>query len=78
MSTKSAALRPAEPVLSSRPNTGTGTFGRVFLVKDKKTRAFYALKQMKIPDVIRLKQEQHVHNEKEVLTEVNHPFLIRL
>ncbi|XDV15190.1 hypothetical protein PO909_015320 [Leuciscus waleckii] len=33
---------------------------------------------MKIPDVIRLKQEQHVHNEKEVLMEVNHPFLVRL
>lgn len=33
---------------------------------------------MKIPDVIRLKQEQHVHNEKEVLTEVTHPFIIRL
>ncbi|XP_039602160.1 cAMP-dependent protein kinase catalytic subunit PRKX, partial [Polypterus senegalus] len=56
----------------------TGTFGRVFLVKDKKTRTFFALKAMKIPDVIRLKQEQHVHNEKAVLTEVNHPFLIRL
>lgn len=60
------------------PTSGTGTFGRVFLVKDKKTRTFYALKQMKIPDVIRLKQEQHVHNEKEVLTEVTHPFIIRL
>lgn len=64
--------------LESIATVGTGTFGRVFLVKDKKSRAFYALKQMKIPDVIRLKQEQHVHNEKEVLTEVNHPFLIRL
>ncbi|KAK7893058.1 hypothetical protein WMY93_022210 [Mugilogobius chulae] len=57
---------------------GTGTFGRVFLVRDKHTRAFFALKQMKIPDVIRLKQETHVHNEKEVLSEVSHPFLIRL
>ncbi|XP_071403289.1 cAMP-dependent protein kinase catalytic subunit PRKX [Centroberyx affinis] len=64
--------------LETIATVGTGTFGRVFLVKDKKSRAFYALKQMKIPDVIRLKQEQHVHNEKEVLTEVNHPFLIRL
>lgn len=63
---------------SVSPTSGTGTFGRVFLVKDKKTRTFYALKQMKIPDVIRLKQEQHVHNEKEVLTEVTHPFIIRL
>lgn len=64
--------------LDTISTVGTGTFGRVFLVKDKKSRAFYALKAMKIPDVIRLKQEQHVHNEKEVLTEVNHPFLIRL
>ncbi|TWW64238.1 cAMP-dependent protein kinase catalytic subunit PRKX [Takifugu flavidus] len=64
--------------LDTIATVGTGTFGRVFLVKDKKTRTFYALKQMKIPDVIRLKQEQHVHNEKEVLTEVTHPFIIRL
>ncbi|XP_024918079.1 cAMP-dependent protein kinase catalytic subunit PRKX isoform X1 [Cynoglossus semilaevis] len=64
--------------LETVATVGTGTFGRVFLVKDKKTKAFHALKQMKIPDVIRLKQEQHVHNEKEVLTEVSHPFLIRL
>ncbi|KAK1876422.1 cAMP-dependent protein kinase catalytic subunit PRKX [Dissostichus eleginoides] len=64
--------------LETLATVGTGTFGRVFLVKDKQSRAFFALKQMKILDVIRLKQEQHVHNEKEVLTEVNHPFLIRL
>uniref|UniRef100_A0A3Q4MRR7 cAMP-dependent protein kinase catalytic subunit PRKX-like n=1 Tax=Neolamprologus brichardi TaxID=32507 RepID=A0A3Q4MRR7_NEOBR len=65
-------------LLPVSPPSGTGTFGRVFLVKDKQSRAFFALKQMKIPDVIRLKQEQHVHNEKEVLSEVNHAFLIRL
>ncbi|XP_028319278.1 cAMP-dependent protein kinase catalytic subunit PRKX isoform X2 [Gouania willdenowi] len=64
--------------LETVATVGTGTFGRVFLVKDKRSRAFFALKQMRIPDVIRLKQEQHVHNEKEVLSEVNHPFLIRL
>ncbi|XP_035768814.1 cAMP-dependent protein kinase catalytic subunit PRKX [Neolamprologus brichardi] len=64
--------------LETVATVGTGTFGRVFLVKDKQSRAFFALKQMKIPDVIRLKQEQHVHNEKEVLSEVNHAFLIRL
>lgn len=64
--------------LETIATVGTGTFGRVFLVRERQSRAFYALKQMKIPDVIRLKQEEHVHNEKEVLTEVNHPFLIRL
>uniref|UniRef100_A0A5F8A1U0 Protein kinase cAMP-dependent X-linked catalytic subunit n=1 Tax=Macaca mulatta TaxID=9544 RepID=A0A5F8A1U0_MACMU len=57
---------------------GTGTFGRVHLVKEKTAKHFFALKVMSIPDVIRLKQEQHVHNEKSVLKEVSHPFLIRL
>ncbi|XP_029459555.1 cAMP-dependent protein kinase catalytic subunit PRKX isoform X1 [Rhinatrema bivittatum] len=57
---------------------GTGTFGRVHLVKEKTTGNYYALKIMSIPDVIKLKQEQHVQNEKSVLKEINHPFLIRL
>ncbi|XP_072470564.1 cAMP-dependent protein kinase catalytic subunit PRKX isoform X1 [Notamacropus eugenii] len=57
---------------------GTGTFGRVHLVKERTAKHYFALKVMSIPDVIRLKQEQHVHNEKSVLKEVNHPFLIRL
>ncbi|XP_029785442.1 cAMP-dependent protein kinase catalytic subunit PRKX isoform X1 [Suricata suricatta] len=56
----------------------TGTFGRVQLVKDKTAKHFFALKVMSIPDVIRLKQEQHVHNEKSVLKEVSHPFLVKL
>lgn len=63
-------------VLSPLP--GTGTFGRVQLVKDKTAKHFFALKVMSIPDVIRLKQEQHVHNEKSVLKEVSHPFLVKL
>uniref|UniRef100_A0A2I3GL67 Protein kinase domain-containing protein n=1 Tax=Nomascus leucogenys TaxID=61853 RepID=A0A2I3GL67_NOMLE len=57
---------------------GTGTFGRVRVVKEKTAKHFFALKVMSIPDVICLKQEQHVHNEKSVLKEVSHPFLIRL
>ncbi|GAB1302920.1 cAMP-dependent protein kinase catalytic subunit PRKX [Apodemus speciosus] len=57
---------------------GTGTFGRVNLVKEKSGRRYCALKIMSIPDVIRLKQEQHVQNEKAVLKEINHPFLIKL
>ncbi|KAI5279460.1 Camp-Dependent Protein Kinase Catalytic Subunit Prkx [Manis pentadactyla] len=46
---------------------GTGTFRGVQLVKEKTAKHFFALKVMSIPDVIRLKQEQHVHNEKSVL-----------
>ncbi|XP_015414740.1 PREDICTED: putative serine/threonine-protein kinase PRKY, partial [Myotis davidii] len=57
---------------------GTGTFGRMQLVRQKTGKQFFALKVMSIPDVIRLKQEQHVHNEKSVLKEVSHPFLVKL
>ncbi|XP_029410176.1 cAMP-dependent protein kinase catalytic subunit PRKX [Nannospalax galili] len=57
---------------------GTGTFGRVHLVKQKTTERYFALKVMSISDVIRLKQEQHVHNEKAVLKDVTHPFLVKL
>lgn len=60
------------------PHAGTGTFGRVQLVQEKTSKHFFALKVMTIPDIIRLKQEQHVHNEKSVLKEVNHPFLVKL
>lgn len=60
------------------PPTGTGTFGRVVLVQDRKTKGYFALKSMKIVDLIRLKQQQHVHNEKEVLMEVTHPFIVKL
>ncbi|KAM8895478.1 cAMP-dependent protein kinase catalytic subunit PRKX [Lycaon pictus] len=68
----------AFPGASSCEDTCTGTFGRVQLVKDKAAKHFFALKVMSIPDVIRLKQEQHVHNEKSVLKEVSHPFLVKL
>lgn len=64
--------------LDTVATVGTGTFGRVQLVKDKSSSNFFALKVMSIPDVIRLKQQQHVQNEKEVLQEVQHPFLVQL
>ncbi|XP_066542729.1 cAMP-dependent protein kinase catalytic subunit PRKX-like isoform X2 [Hoplias malabaricus] len=65
-------------ILDSVATVGTGTFGRVVLVQDRRSKAFFALKSMRIVDLIRLKQQQHVHNEKEVLMEVNHPFIVKL
>lgn len=54
---------------------GTGTLGRCSARAEEKTsKHFFALKMMTIPDIIRLKQEQHVHNEKSVLKEVDPPF----
>ncbi|XKL61565.1 hypothetical protein PGB90_008622 [Kerria lacca] len=57
---------------------GTGTFGRVLLCQEKATNKFYAMKILAIADVIRLKQIEHVKNEKNILLEINHPFLVTL
>ena len=38
----------------------------------------FALKIMKKTEVVRLKQVEHIRNEKEILTEINHPFLVTL
>lgn len=57
---------------------GTGTFGRVQLVLHRPSNTFYALKTMSIKRVIESKQVEHVRNEKNILTRINHPFLVRL
>lgn len=56
---------------------GTGTFGRVCLCRDG-SGAFHAMKILEISDVIRLKQVEHVKNEKAILLQVQHPFIIRM
>ena len=55
---------------------GTGTFGRVVLVKDKGSSDYMALKVMNIGEVVRLKQVQHVQNEKSILMSIDHPFIV--
>ncbi|XP_072180340.1 cAMP-dependent protein kinase catalytic subunit PRKX-like [Diadema setosum] len=57
---------------------GTGTFGRVLLTRDKRTKDYMALKVLTIADIIKLKQEDHVRDEKAILSIINHPFIIKL
>lgn len=57
---------------------GTGTFGRVCLCKDKYTNTYCAMKLLAMTDVIRLKQTEHVKNEKNILEEIKHPFTVNL
>lgn len=57
---------------------GTGTFARVSLCRDKTTRDYYALKILAIHDIIRLKQVEHIKNEKNILQDISHPFIINL
>lgn len=57
---------------------GTGTFGRVCLCRDKVTDKYWAMKILAMADVIRLKQIEHVKNEKNILHEIDHPFIVNM
>ncbi|XP_055703153.1 cAMP-dependent protein kinase catalytic subunit 3 [Phlebotomus papatasi] len=57
---------------------GTGTFGRVCLCRDKTDNSYCAMKILAMCDVIRLKQVEHVKNEKNILAEIHHPFIVNL
>lgn len=57
---------------------GTGTFGRVCLCRDKITNKYWAMKILAMADVIRLKQIEHVKNEKNILQEIDHPFIVNM
>jgi len=55
---------------------GTGTFGRVVLVQHAPSQDYFALKMLTISEVLKLKQVDHVKNEKDVLSTVRHPFIV--
>ncbi|KAI8343230.1 camp-dependent protein kinase 2 [Chlamydoabsidia padenii] len=55
---------------------GTGSFGRVHLIKSRVNARHYAMKVLKKSEVVRLKQVEHTNNEKHILEGVGHPYLI--
>ena len=60
---------------------GTGTFGRVRQVRWKKkpdTAEVLALKMLKKTEIVRLNQVEHIKNEKNILLETNHPFIVEM
>eukprot|EP00475_Leptophrys_vorax_P012119 TRINITY_DN1854_c0_g1_i7.p1 TRINITY_DN1854_c0_g1~~TRINITY_DN1854_c0_g1_i7.p1 ORF type:complete len:749 (+),score=208.08 TRINITY_DN1854_c0_g1_i7:309-2555(+) len=57
---------------------GRGSFGLVQLVKHKKTGKTYALKQISKSQVVELGQQEHVMSEKNVMSTMDHPFIIKL
>ncbi|KAJ9657369.1 cytochrome c oxidase subunit 1 [Neophaeococcomyces mojaviensis] len=63
---------------------GTGTFARVWLCRFKNTKPedrkkVFALKVLKKVDVVKLKQVEHVRNERNVLAAVaGHPFITQM
>jgi len=57
---------------------GTGTFGRVRLVKSLEDERYYALKVMKKARVAKLRQLEHIQNEVKILSRVRCAFITEL
>ncbi|XP_069836718.1 cGMP-dependent protein kinase 2-like isoform X2 [Dendropsophus ebraccatus] len=57
---------------------GTGGFGRVELVKLKDEDMTFALKCIKKKHIVDTHQQEHVYWEKNILQQINCPFIIRL
>jgi len=64
--------------LELKATLGTGSFGRVRLVKVKNDGKYFALKILKKSEVIYLKQVEHVKTEKKILEEISHPYIVNL
>jgi protein kinase X len=56
---------------------GTGSFGRVKLVKQKKDKTYHALKMLKKAEIIKLKQVDHIYSELSIMSEISHPFIVK-
>ena len=57
---------------------GTGSFGRVHLVRSVHNNRYYAIKVLKKVQIVKMKQVEHTNDERRMLKLVEHPFLIRM
>eukprot|EP00949_MAST-11_sp_MAST-11-sp1_P003933 g3933.t1 len=57
---------------------GTGTFGRVKLVNHPQSKRNFALKIMQKAQVVEYRQQKNVVNEKNVMEQARHPFILEL
>jgi len=57
---------------------GKGSFGKVFLVREKSSSEMFALKVLKKDNIIKRNQVEHTRTERSVLGYVKHPFIVGL
>ena len=76
---KRAELRACElSDFELKATLGTGSFGRVRLVRHTKYHRVYALKMLSKDIVLRSRQVEHILNEKQLLAKISFPFIINL
>eukprot|EP00968_Pinguiococcus_pyrenoidosus_P023831 scaffold4058_cov257-Pinguiococcus_pyrenoidosus.AAC.11 len=57
---------------------GKGSFGKVFLVREKQGQQIYAMKVLRKANIIRRNQVEHTKTERSVLGYIRHPFIVGL
>jgi len=57
---------------------GTGTFGKVRLCRHITSKKHYCMKILSKAKIYKLKQVEHINNEKNVLKGISHPFIVKL
>ena len=57
---------------------GSGTFGRVALVKDTASGETFALKRMQKAKIVEFMQQKNVQNERDIMVQADHPFILKL
>ncbi|CDK27421.1 unnamed protein product [Kuraishia capsulata CBS 1993] len=57
---------------------GTGSFGRVHLVRSVHNGRFYAMKVFRKRQVVKAKQVEHTNDERRILSVLQHPFITRM
>jgi len=70
--------KPKLEDLTSLGTLGTGSFGYVRLMQEKKTGETYALKVVNKQHVVNTRQETHVIDEKVTMEAIRHPFCVNL
>ena len=63
---------------SSLKVLGTGTYGKVMLVRHRKSEKLYAMKVLKKAMIRAKKQVEHTKTERRVLELIKHPFIVRM
>lgn len=57
---------------------GTGSFGRVHLVRSNHNGRFYTLKILSKRTIVKYKQVEHTNDERKILSVLAHPFIVKM
>ena len=71
-------FKPSKSMFEFLYVVGRGGFGKVWMVKYKRTHQKYALKEMSKVKIIDRKSEKSIKNEREFLSQLHHPFIVNM